>query len=103
MSQVLTGFDCLMCLGELTWPDAVHLCDYRKVTMRPSVEFLVNTASIWLPGHKADQFFEGNRLIIWKGPFPDTYTRFRNYLSSRNSLFCLRPKLWLHADGTIPT
>ena len=33
MSPVLTGFDCLMCLGELTWPDTVHLCDYRKVTM----------------------------------------------------------------------
>ena len=102
-SQVLTGFDCLMRLGELTWPDAVHLRDYRKVTMRHSVEFMVNAASIWLPGHKADQYFEGNRLVIRKGPFPDTYACFRDYLSSRDSLFRLRPELWLRADGTIPT
>ena len=71
--------------------------------MRHSVKFMVNAASIWLPGHKADQYFEGNQLIICKGPFPDTYTCFRNYLSSRNSLFRLHPKLWLRADGTIPT
>ena len=38
ITQYLTGFDCLMCLGELTWPDSTHLCDYRKVTMWHSVE-----------------------------------------------------------------
>ena len=92
-----------MRLGELTWPDTVHLHDYRKVTMRHSIEFLVDAASFWLPGHKADQYFEGNRLIIRKGPFPDTYTHFCDYLSSHNSLFRLRPKLWLRADSTIPT
>ena len=102
-SQVLTGFDYLMHLGELKWPDAVHLHDYCKVTMQHSVEFLVNTASIWLPGHKADQYFKGNWLIIRQGPFPDTYTCSHDYLSSRNLLFHLRPKHWLRADGTIPT
>ena len=38
ITQSLTGFDCLMRLGELTWPDSTHLHDYRKVTMRYSVE-----------------------------------------------------------------
>jgi hypothetical protein len=102
-AQILTGTDCLMRLAELTWPDKLSLRDYRKVSMRHSVEFLPGGLSFWLPGHKADKFFEGNRLIIRKGGSPDTYTRFREYLTSRDLRFPLRPELWLRGDGTLPT
>jgi hypothetical protein len=59
--------------------------------------------SFWLPGHKADKFFEGNRLIIRKSGVADTCTLFTTYLKSRDSHFPLRPELWLRANGTIPT
>ena len=91
-----------MRLGELTWPDNISLRDYRKVTMRPSVELLLDAISFWLPGHKADQFFEGNCLVIRKSS-ANTYALFNSYLSSRDTLFRARPKLWLRANGTIPT
>ena len=102
LTQLFTGTDCLMRLAELTWPDQVSLRDYRKVTMRPSVERLSDAISFWLPGHKADQFFEGNRLFIRKSS-TETYRLFNSYLSSRDKLFRARPELWLRADGTIPT
>ena len=103
-TQISTGVSCLMRLAELTWPpDSIALRDYRKVTMRHSVEFLTDALSFWLPGHKADQFFEGNQLIVHKGGTPDTCTLFRSYLASRHSHFRAWPELWLHADGTIPT
>jgi hypothetical protein len=103
VAQILTGVDCLMRLSELTWPDSLSLRDYRKVTMRHSIEFLPDALSFWLPGHKADQFFEGNRLFLRKGFSPDTHKHFLAYLSSRDSMFRARPELWLRADGTIPT
>ena len=33
LTQLFTGTNCLMRLGELTWPDALALQDYRKVSM----------------------------------------------------------------------
>ena len=103
VTQLLTGFDCLLRLGELTWPDKLDLRDYRKVSMRHSVEPHAGSLSFWLPGHKADQYFEGNRLIIQKHDFPDTHSFFMQYLASRDALFRARPELWLRANGTIPT
>jgi hypothetical protein len=102
-AQICTGTACLMRLAELTWPDKLSSRDYRKVSMRHLVEFLPEALSFWLPGHKADKFFEGNRLIIRKGGSPDTYTHFCRYLASQDSRFLLRPELWLRADGTLPT
>jgi len=81
-TQILTGTNCLMRLAELTWPDKLSLRDYRKVSMRHSVEFLPEGLSFWLPGHKADKFFKGNRPIVCKGGSPDTYTRLCEYLAS---------------------
>ena len=91
-----------MRLGELTWPDTLALQDYHKVSMRPTVEHLHKAFSFWLPGHKADQFFKGNHLIIQKSS-TEAYQLFESYLTSCNKLFHSRPELWLHADGTIPT
>jgi len=102
-TQLLTRTGCLMRLAELTWPDKISLRDYRKVTMHHTVTFHTNTLSFWLPGHKVDQFFEGNRLVVRKASSPDTYSYFLTYLSSRDGLFHARPELCLRTDGTIPT
>lgn len=101
-TQLFTGTDCLMRLGELTWPDSVALRDYRKVTMRHTVQLLPDAISFWLPGHKADTIFEGNRLYI-RASSAHTYALFKSYLTSRDHLFRARPELWLRSDGTIPT
>lgn len=101
-TQIFTGTDCLMRLAELTWPDTVALRDYRKVTMRHTVEMLEGVVSFWLPGHKADKIFEGNRLYI-RHTSVDTFRLFKSYLSSRDTRFRARPELWLKEDGTIPT
>jgi hypothetical protein len=71
-----------------------------KSAMCPSIERLPKAFSFWLPGHKADQFFEGNQLIIQKLS-TKTYRLFESYLTSHNNLFRSRPELWLCADGTI--
>jgi hypothetical protein len=67
-----------------------------------SVEHFDNTTSFWLPGHKSNQFFEGNKLFIHRSS-AKTYALFESYLNSRDRLFRARPELWLHANGTIPT
>ena len=103
VTQLLTRTECLMRLGELTWPDKVALCDYHKVSIRHTVSLHTDALSFWLPGHKADQFFEGNRLIVRESAVPNAYSNFKTYLSSRDHLFRARPELWLRADGTIPT
>ena len=63
-SILLTGFHGLMRLGELTWPDRKDLHDYRKIIMRNSVHVNSESYEFYLPGHKGDRFFEGNRVII---------------------------------------
>jgi len=103
VTQILTGTECLMRLAELTWPDKIELRDYRKVSMRHSVDFLHRALSFWLPGHKADQFFEGNRMILHQSTATDAYSFFHLYLDSCDAHFPIRPELWLRSDGTIPT
>ena len=53
-----------MHLEELVWPDKKDLQDFRKVTTQDSVELLPKGFFFFLPGHKADKFFEGNRVIV---------------------------------------
>ena len=59
----------------------------------------------FLPGHKADKFFEGNTIVLNRLPQSqiDTYRHFHTYLMSRDKLFPLSSPLWLRRDGTIPT
>ena len=66
-----------------------------------SIEQLPEAFSFWLPGHKVDQFFEGNHLYICKSS-TETYRLFGSYLLSHDQLFRGWPELWLHHDGTIP-
>ena len=63
-SMLLTGFFALMCLGELTFPNDIKLRNRKKITKRSSVVLSTNQYQFHLPGHKADQFFEGNTIII---------------------------------------
>jgi hypothetical protein len=103
-SQLSSGFSGLLRLGEMTWPDKIADRDYRKVTMRLSLEWLTDAYTFWLPTNKTDTTFEGNRVVIKKaGTGPDPCPAMRRYIQSRDSLFPLNPELWLKSDGTIPT
>jgi hypothetical protein len=101
---LLVGFHALMRLSELVWPDRKALQDYCKVTRRSSVELLPEGFSFFLPGHKANHFFEGNQVILQRnGSNDDPDAPFQKYLCSHDALFPFHPELWLRADGTIPT
>ena len=101
---LLVGFHALMHLGELVWPDKKGLQDFRKVTKRDSVELLPKEFSFFLPGHKANKFFEGNKVIVQRNSSGDNPDEpFRKYLQSRDCLFPFHPQLWLRADGSVPT
>jgi hypothetical protein len=98
------GFHALLRLGELVWPDRLSQQDYRKVTLRHTVELLPTGFAFLLPGHKADCFFEGNRVLLQRTfSHDDPDTPFHAYLTSRDHLFPFNPELWLRTDGTIPT
>lgn len=101
-AQLSVGTNCLMRLSELVWPNNSNLQDYRKVTMRHSMQTSDGTLSFWLPGHKGDQFFEGNRLFV-RASTGNAYHLFLAYLTSRDISFRARPELWLRSNGTIPT
>lgn len=104
MAMLTTGFYGLLRLGEMTFPDSVKLRNYRKVTMRRSVSVTDSHFSFFLPGHKADRFFEGNTIIIQKlTRTSDPHITFINYLHSRDRLFPLHPELWLRTGGIVPT
>ena len=61
---LLTGFFALMHLGELTFPNDVNLCNWRKDTKRSTVKISNDQYEFHLPSHKADPFFEGNHILI---------------------------------------
>ena len=100
---LLVSFHALMHLGELVWPDKKALQNFQKVSTHDLVELLPKGFAFFLPGHKADHFFEGNRIIFQcnsSGDDPDE--PFCKYLKSHNLLFPFHPQLWLWEDGTIP-
>jgi hypothetical protein len=102
-AQLNTGFTGLLRLGEIVWPDTISLRDYKKVTMRYSMEWTPDTYSFWLPTHKADTTFEGNRIVVKKiAGAPDPYPIMEQYIKSRDVLFPFHPQLWLKSDGSIP-
>ena len=60
--------------------------------------------SFFLPGHKADKFFKGNKVIVQRNSSGDDLDEpFCKYLKSCNHLFPFHPQLWLRADGSVPT
>jgi hypothetical protein len=101
-AQLNTGFTGLLRLGELTWPDTIHLRDYKKVSMRFSLKINSYTYSFWLPANKADTTFEGNHIVVKEiTGAPDPCPIMQRYINSRDVLFPFHPQLWLKLDGTI--
>lgn len=80
-AQLFTGFENLLRLSKLCWPDKVALRDYHKVTMRHTVEKFDNYFGLFLPAHKSDALFEGNRLIIRRTSMK-AFDLFTQYLTS---------------------
>ncbi|TDL26837.1 hypothetical protein BD410DRAFT_699965, partial [Rickenella mellea] len=104
LAQFLTAFTALLRLGEICFPDNLALQDYRKCMPRARVEEYTDHFVLFLPGHKADRFFEGNKIVIPRTSSPtDAYARITTYLQSRDKLFPYCPELWLRSDGTVPT
>lgn len=66
VALLVTGFYALLRLGEMTLPDDPHLKDNQKLTMSLLVTIEADSYSFFLPTHKADAFFEGNKVLIKK-------------------------------------
>lgn len=104
VAQLLTGFYALLRLGELTYPDTKDLQNLRKLSPRSSLVITDNKFSFFLPGHKADKFFEGNTIILLKNnDASDPFSALTRYITSRDRLFPFSPPLWLKHDGSVPT
>lgn len=103
LAQLLTGFHGLMRLGELVWPDTMNLRDFRKLSLRHLTLCDKDEFSFLLPAHKSDPFFDGSQILITCVEVgPDPVDAFSTYLRSCNTIFPLRPKLWLRANGCVP-
>lgn len=102
---LLMGFFALIRLGELTFLNTKKLRNWRKVTKRSSVIVSADQYEFHLPSHKADRFFEGNRIIVKRQQYSDInpLACFTDYLSSRDEAFPLSSPLWLMSRGTVPT
>lgn len=102
---LLTGFFALMRLGELTFPNDTKLRNWKKISKRSSVALNDDQYEFDLPSHKADRFFEGNRIIIKKQQYNNInpLIHFKAYLSSRDKKFPVSSPLWLTSKGTVPT
>ena len=86
VAMLLTGFFGLLRLGEMTFPDDPTLHNYKKVTRRSTVRLQDTLYEFTLPGHKADRFFEGNKIIIPARRFTLLpLHHFSAYLRSRDS------------------
>ncbi|KAF9052275.1 hypothetical protein BDZ89DRAFT_1088428 [Hymenopellis radicata] len=64
VAMLCTGFCGLLRLGELSVPDNKKIRDYRKCSTRASVSWDDSGYGFELPYHKADRFFEGNKIKI---------------------------------------
>ncbi|KAJ3496719.1 hypothetical protein NLJ89_g10445 [Agrocybe chaxingu] len=104
IAMLLTGFFALLRLGELTFPDNPALRNWKKVTRRETVKVSDTQYEFLLPGHKADRFFEGNRIIIMAKCFGhQPLHHFSQHLQSRDTLHPTSSALWLTKGGRIPT
>jgi hypothetical protein len=104
VAQLLIGFAALLRLGELTIPDNASLRNSRKQSPRHMATVSPDVVSFLLPAHKADRFFEGNKIIVCRRhDTTDPHRTFVTYLRSRDRLHPYHPQLWLLNDGTAPT
>jgi len=104
VTGILTGFFALLRLGEISFPDDASIHDWRKVTKRSSVLVRTDLYEYFLPHHKADPFFEGNRIIVRRDQYRhNPLHHFLAYLTSRDRLFPFASPLWLTKAGHVPT
>jgi hypothetical protein len=104
VAMLLTGFFGLLRLGEMTFPNDPSLHNWKKVTRRNTVKLQDTIYEFTLPGHKADRFFEGNRIIIPARRFTlHPLRHFSQYLTSRDSIHPVASPLWLTEAGSVPT
>ena len=83
VAMLFTGFFGLLRLGEMTFPDDKSLQNWWKVTRRTSLKISSTHYEFLLPSHKADQFFEGNKIMIPVQRFGlHTLPLFSRYLNS---------------------
>jgi hypothetical protein len=104
IALITSGFSGLNRLGKLVQPDTQHLQSLRRSSLRHTVRWYSTAYGYDLPSHKADPFFEGNRLVLpCTADATDPYKPFVTYLHSRDTLFPLLPQLWLCSTGLPPT
>jgi integrase len=104
-AQLVIGFFALLRLGELTYPDNQNLQNPQKISKRTTVQISENSFQFFLPGHKADRFFEGNSIVLLKNNSSriPVFQNFDSYLTSRDKLFPYHSPLWLMSNGSVPT
>ena len=68
----------------------------QKITKHTSVQISENSFQFFLPGHKADRFFEGNSIVLLKtnSSHIPVFEKFHNYLTSCDKLFPYHSPLW---------
>ena len=105
VALIFSGFFGLLRLGDMTFPDDPNICEWRKISRRSSLLVERSQFSFLLPTHKADKFFEGNKVLIhaFDSNSIDPMPVFIRYLSSRDLLFPAVSPLWLTSEGTVPT
>jgi hypothetical protein len=87
LAMLITRFFGLLRLGEMTFPDDSALRNWKKVTRHNTVKTTTTHYEFFLPCHKADRFFEGNKIIIPSRRFGlQPLQWFSKYLDSRDAL-----------------
>ncbi|KAF8585145.1 hypothetical protein K439DRAFT_1344119 [Ramaria rubella] len=66
LTMLLTGFHALMRAAEFTQADAINKCNFKKLTMQHTISFTPSHFSFLLLYHKADQFYNGNIILVKK-------------------------------------
>ncbi|PBK91237.1 hypothetical protein ARMGADRAFT_882196, partial [Armillaria gallica] len=61
---LVTGFNGLLCLAELSMLDSKKSRNWRNIMCRTTVEGLPEGYAFFLPAYKADTTFEGDKVII---------------------------------------
>ena len=87
----------------MTFPDNMWLQNWRKVTRWSTIKIQGTHYEFLLPGHKADCYFEGNKIINAERFSHTPLAHFSKYLASRDRLHLIVSPLWLTAAGKIPT
>ena len=77
----------------------------KKITRRSSVVVTNEQYEFLLPAHKADRFFEGNKIIVKKDQYCNInpLSAFQAYLTSCDNRFPLSSPLWILENGAVPT